>query len=142
MKRMPPNQQDCSKRVVQDDERGFTLLTWHPQWGGYSSVCEVRFDRVSGDAGEKEIGCFDVTNWHDGEFPTEDPNEATTYHYCSAEQIVSFGLDVIEAQVSRQRSLSDKPVSIDPAWLEETIARLKKLRPEAPQADQHDSREK
>lgn len=140
-KRTPPNHRDCTNRVVREDERGgFTLHAWHPQWGGYASVCEVRFDRVSGDSAGREIGCFDVTNWHDGEFPTKESDEATTYHYCSAEQIVSFGLDIIEAQLPRQRSMRDKPVGVDPEWLDETIARLEKLRTRAPQGEDGEKR--
>lgn len=125
-----PTHDDCTAKTVREDGSDFVLTTWHPQWGGYASPCEVRFGKASGDGAGEGIGCFDVTNWHDGEFPTDDEECVTRRHYCSAEQVVDFGLDIIDAQLGRQVSMTDKDklVGVDSKWIDETIARLTALR--------------
>jgi hypothetical protein len=103
---------------------------WHPQWGGYGSPCVVEFD---GDRGEQrsvmereagppyDLPCFDVYEWHDGEFPTEECQGAR--HYCMAEQVVEFGLNVIELQVEH----STVPVNVSRERLEKWRARVDAL---------------
>jgi hypothetical protein len=68
---------------------------WHPQWGGYASCCIVTCDAVPG-------ACFDVVNWHDGEFPIgeHNPGPPDRKHYCSPLQLIEFGLDVLEEQLA------------------------------------------
>lgn len=125
-----PTAEECSeKKIVREDADHCVLATWHPQWGGYASMAEVRFSKVSSDGRGEHIGCIDVLNWHDGEFPTKEPHQTTRYHYCSAEQIVDFGLTIIEAQLGRQISMLDptKKVGVDPKWTKETIMRLEKI---------------
>ncbi len=89
----PPTSDDCEKQTTlfdKDDE--VTYADWHPQWGGYCGKSVVLCSR--GDVG----GCFNVINWHDGEFPRDD--EFTETHYCSPLQLVEFGTTVLEKQLN------------------------------------------
>lgn len=121
----PEVERDKAKRLREEGDV-FVLVTWQPQWGGYTAPCEVRFHRESG-SGEGELGCFEARYWHDGEFPTSDPTETTAYHYCGADQIVDFGIEVLEAQLGRQVNHRGKPARLDPVWIEQAIERLQRL---------------
>ncbi|MCP4967393.1 MAG: hypothetical protein GY926_19445 [bacterium] len=90
---------------------------WHPQWGGYCAPCVVVFSKSPQDG---VGGCFDVYEFHDGEFPTE--HNTFRRHYCDADQIVEFGLRIIEMMAScgiRHRC--------DP-WLDRTIKRIEAIK--------------
>jgi len=131
MKQFPqPTNEEIEARKVFDADRGqLGYATWHPQWGGYVGKCLVYFDKESGSA-EHEAGCYDVVNWHDGEFPTEPDGVTTGYHYCSAEQQVNFGLEVLEKQCEHQIGMNGKPVFVSKSWVERTLTRLQELRTE------------
>jgi len=47
----------------------------------------------------KDIGCFDVYVWHDGEFPFGDESP-TRLHHCDPGQFVRFGEEIIKLQNS------------------------------------------
>jgi len=126
--------------TVEQTERGFRLHAWHPQWGGYSSQAFVDFDETSGDS-SGEPGCFELTVWHDGEFPISEerandprtePSEAEpfTFHHCGAMQHVYFGLDVLDAQVAHQLALDGSKVVVDTDEIDEAIRRLTALKEE------------
>lgn len=110
-----------------DDGRnhGAMFQLVHPQWGGYCFPCVVEFDTDGGHRGNDEtradLPCFEVHEFHDGEFPTD--HVFDTRHYCAAEQLVRFGLDVIELQVEH----CDRPTSPSIPWLEEMASRIDKL---------------
>jgi len=86
------------------DERGVaSFTTWHPQLGGYAAPCVVNFSRDVQDNGFQEradgpaLGCFDVSHYHDGEFPCNEPREL---HYCMVEQLLEFGALILEKQMA------------------------------------------
>lgn len=117
----------CSARaIVEETADDIAFAMWHPQWGGYRSMCRVSFDKTTSDASGKEIGCFEVANHHDGDFPSEAP---TTYHYCDAAQLIEFGIDIIEKQLAHQRNDKGQRVSV-PATLGKMTARLLALLPD------------
>lgn len=103
----------------QEHERAFA--TWHPQWGGYASPCVVEFGAVTGSA-EGDPGCFDVLNWHDGEFPTD--TVQSRLHYCDALQVVEFGVTVAEKLTARQTRPDGTPVRYDREQVEALARRL------------------
>lgn len=67
---------------------------WHPQWGGYCAPCVVEFHKPSVHD-DRGLPCFDVYEWHDGEFPTEALHNRR--HYCSPEQVIRWGLEIAAA---------------------------------------------
>lgn len=83
-----PTAEECDEnRLVRDEGDEITFAAWHPQWGGYVGKCWVATSRAEG------LDCFDVENWHDGEFPSE--THRTVYHYCATDQLRRFA-DVVE----------------------------------------------
>lgn len=129
-----PTPEECAAKATLPAEPGetYAFAAWHPQWGGYVGCSVVTFGTAS-DGGvdaragaHAEPGCFDVHNWHDGEFPRDD--HVTTYHYCAAEQLVEFGLLVLERQCEHQVDTGGRAVRCDTAWIDRTIARLQALR--------------
>jgi hypothetical protein len=102
---------DITNWVGSDTWGDRTFASWHPQWGGYVGRCIVHTLRVMSDGDTRLAGCFDVYNFHDGEFPSDKP---TTYHYCAATQLIDFALTVLEKQLEgvdahgRQRALSSE----------------------------------
>lgn len=82
--REPTTEQCVIQTVLAEDIKTgqVAFAAWHPQWGGYVGKCIVETFRGDG-------GCFEVHNWHDGEFPRSDT--VTSYHYCSADQLIKFG---------------------------------------------------
>lgn len=82
--------------IVGDEVR---LNLWHPQWGGYRSHAKVTFNAKA--SGADSVSCFDVENFHDGDFPS---CSSTTYHYCDAAQLIEFGLSILEAQKKYQKT--------------------------------------
>lgn len=112
-------------KTVEPIENGFKLYLVHPQWDGYGVPAEVEFDRQTGSM-EGGPGCFELSCYHDGEFPT------TTIeferHCCSAEQFIGFGLDVLETQLQYQQDRDGNPVRLDTReQLEDFVARIQKL---------------
>jgi hypothetical protein len=71
--------------VVFENETQIGFADYHPQWGGYCGRCIVIFTKGQNSP------CFDVYNWHDGEFPTDEDDHYTLYHYCDVDQMINFG---------------------------------------------------
>lgn len=88
----PPTSKDCeADKLLFESDHERAYATWHPQWGGYVGRCVVLI-------GKDDIGgCFQVINWHDGEFPSDETYQ--NYHYCCALQLLRFGLEITEKQV-------------------------------------------
>jgi len=63
------------------------LWTWLPQVGGYTAPCRV-WTAVPGDLDS----CFEVSVYHDGEFPSGEVE--ATLHFCSVEQLERFAKTV------------------------------------------------
>jgi hypothetical protein len=113
-----PTFEQCSKGEVFKDDHRVVICMVHPQWGGYVGCCTVGFDVVTNSAGghddPADHGCFDVMNWHDGEFCVDPANpdgrEPTFRHYCSAQQLVRFGVQILEAQAAHQKGSNGEPV--------------------------------
>ena len=88
-------------KVNERGEASFT--TWHPQLGGYAAPCVVSFFRDVQDTGFSErangpaLGCFDVSHYHDGKFPCDEPREL---HYCMVEQVLEFGALILQKQMA------------------------------------------
>lgn len=110
-------------RQIASDDRAVAFELWHPQWGGYGAPCVVEFDKITGD-GDGGPGCFYVTVWHDGEFPRE---EALGFHYCAAEQVVDFGLSVLELQMAHEKTNGGHPIRIREGWLAKLKERVDAL---------------
>ena len=92
--------EQCSQRaIISDTPDSIQVALWHPQLGGYVGMAKVQISKVTSNT-EGEPGCFDVENYHDGDFPSETPTHA---HYCDAVQLLRFGLDVLEKQAEHQR---------------------------------------
>ncbi len=112
----PPTSDDCYKgTTLFDDGIERVFAYWHPQWGGYCGKCVAIV--TPGDVD----GCFNVINWHDGEFPTDD--EFVEYHYCAPTQLVDFGITVLEKQLGEAKMLASHCLN-EPANLREYAARL------------------
>ena len=79
----------------------YAYSTWHPQWGGYVGRCIVEFGTQGSHS--DDFNCFEVYNWHDGEFPTTDPNEFVHFHYCCPEQLIEFAIVVMEKQMEHTK---------------------------------------
>lgn len=109
-----PDHDACTDNVVRVEGDDVTLTTWHPQWGGYASHCRVTFPVVVHDPPSAVVdgtpSCFTVENYHDGDFPSSTP---TSYHYCSALQIIEFGVAVLRAQLDNQRTANGRRVCVD-----------------------------
>lgn len=120
--------------TVEPHNHGFRLHASHPQWGGYGAHAFVDFAAQSNnDGADADPGCFDLTIWHDGEFPiseerAEDPDpsqsEPFEVHHCDAGQTVSFGIDVLEAMIAHQKTKDGKPVAVFVETIDGWIARL------------------
>ena len=128
MKRPDTDNLQTRPAVATDHDRQHRFALWHPQWGGYCAPCVVEFNSgesaasaIESDGPPYHLPCFDVHEWHDGEFPTEECQGAR--HYCCAEQLIRFGLDVMELQVGA----CDPPVSASLAFLEDVQRRIAKL---------------
>jgi len=79
-----PTSDQCTAHAVlaRDDKTGgVAFAAWHPQWGGSGGKCIVETGANPGD-------CFEVHNWHDGEFPADAP---MSLHYCDPDQLIRFG---------------------------------------------------
>ena len=118
-----PTPDQCSEQVIVENTADtVSFAVWHPQWGGHCSHALVVFDKFTNN--DNDPGCFDVANFHDGEFPSGTPDRK---HYCSAEQLVDFGLSVLEKQLAHQLDSTGNSVALDAAWVESTLARLQRL---------------
>lgn len=104
--RQPTSDECYEHSEVEDGPHQYAFAAWHPQWGGYASHCVVSFSRVPG--ADDEPGCFDVANFHDGEFPGD---VAKVLHYCSALQVVNFGLTILEQQLQHQKREDGAPLA-------------------------------
>lgn len=114
-----PSDDQCSEHaVLSKSNTEITYADWHPQIGGYTSPCVVSFSAIS-------RGCFEVQNFHDGEFPTR--NVADIKHYCDARQLVEFGLTVLEMQCEHQRSADGAAVKMSGSWKERVTKRINAL---------------
>lgn len=82
---------------------GFAFAMWHPQWGGYASPCIVTFHEATEQG---DTMCFEVHEFHDGEFPTE--HETCQRHYCDPWQVIEFGVNVLELQVKHAGCVADR----------------------------------
>lgn len=128
-----PTSEQCSDNsLILEDHDRMIFAAWHPQWGGYSGKCLIEFGKISGDSAG-EAGCFDVFNFHDGEFPRED--HLTHIHYCCAEQLIEFGIKILELQMANQKcnwmlgQKIDPPqkVKIDTGRIQKSIDKLNEL---------------
>lgn len=120
-----PTAEQCNKRaLVAEDEDEVRFATWHPQLGGYGSKCIVQFFKTKSSPNNFP-GCFEVWNWHDGEFPSEN---ADRKHYCSPEQLIGFGVEILEMMMKYQRTSDDGPVAPN---VDDFIERLKRIQREA-----------
>ena len=90
----------CNEKVVERTGDTRRVWFWHAQWGGYCGHAYADFHEYTGSA-EGSPGCFNVSVYHDGHFPTEEVSFCR--HYCDALQLVEMGLDVYEAQVEHQK---------------------------------------
>lgn len=120
-----PTVEQCQQRLEVPNRfpTEFAFASWHPQWGGSVGRCVVTFSRETND-GSGGVGCFDVYNWHDGEFPSDET--VTSYHYCSAEQLIDFGLAVLEKQRQHQKQ-NGLPARLPIEQLRTLQARLQAL---------------
>ena len=121
---MPKPSFDEKGQVFQPNPHEYVLKTVHPQWGGYCSMCEVAFDKYTG-CSEGTNGCFDVTNCHNGEFPSDSPDYK---HYCDAQQVIEFGLKTLEAQAKHQMQENNKPIKLEIDRINKIIKGLENLR--------------
>jgi len=85
-----PSEQEASAEVVTVESGVVTPRAWHPQIGGYTSRCVVRLARGT--------MCFDVYNWHDGEFASN--TVVDEKHYCDASQWLRFATLILETQAA------------------------------------------
>jgi hypothetical protein len=119
-----PTAEEIKQCKIKEDEHQVYVPMWHPQWGGYVGKCLVIFSKKACEAGKRGYGCFEVLNWHDGQFPTD--NQVDTKHYCNAVQLIEFGTQILEAQSKRQ-VLGGKPITMhewDRIVLKKMIERL------------------
>lgn len=70
----------------------------HPQWGGYCFPCVVSFSALAGSNDDGLLTCFDVLEWHDGDFATDDARFER--HYCDPMQVINFGVLIVEQMVA------------------------------------------
>lgn len=91
----PTSEQCADHTILADTESEISFAAWHPQLGGYSSHAVVTFSKHS----DNGPSCFTVDNYHDGEFPRA---TAQSLHYCAAEQLIRFGITILEMQVKHQ----------------------------------------
>lgn len=112
-----PTPEQCdSNSIIENGER-VSFATWHPQLGGYCSPAIVSFRKKN-----RTSACFDVSNYSNGEYPTDNPQD---FHYCAAEQLIEFGITILEMQVKCQE---ERSILIDNATLDAMIARLNALK--------------
>lgn len=109
MQHMCPTAEQCNDNsIIHEDANEIIIASWHPQWGGYCGQCLIIFTKQphSNDLDSNGLGCFNIINWHDGEFPI-DPSrkddcgnnvEPTNYHYCDADQLMNFGQFIKDMQ--------------------------------------------
>lgn len=125
--RQPTSDQCSANEAVEPIEypASRAFAAWHPQWGGYAGRCVVEHY-----VHERPDACFEVHNFHDGEFPLKDDDmrPPLSLHYCSALQIVEFGVLIAEKLTEAARE-TDPEASIDPDRVRGLIERLKKLLP-------------
>lgn len=127
-----PTDEQCSDHaIVADTESEISFAVWHPQLGGYSSHAVVTFSKHSSNG----PNCFTVDNYHDGDFPRP---VAQTLHYCAAEQLIRFGITILEMQVKHQKAIklgaapTGERVRCDVAEIDALIARLTELKGTTP----------
>jgi hypothetical protein len=77
---------------VKASEGLVAFATVHPQWGGYCFPCVVSFQPPTD--GDDAFPCFDVQEWHDGDFATDDVQAER--HYCDPTQILGFAVVIME----------------------------------------------
>ena len=99
----------CTARAVEACTEGHRVWAWFPQLGGYCGHSHADFDSVT-NCGGGGPGCFELTVYHDGRFPQDEPT--MSFHCCDALQFVEFGLDVFEAQVRLQKREGGEPVKL------------------------------
>lgn len=103
-----PTSEECSAvAVLEDGEHERLYAFWHPQWGGYCAKAlfsapkehqqDVR-EKLNAPGAADGFDCFNVTVWHDGEFPRND-DPPQRFHYCDPMQLVDMGLLVAEKQI-------------------------------------------
>ena len=109
-----PTPEACTAKETRKHGDEIELACWHPQWGGYASRAVVRFGAQS------HFGCFDVANFHDGQFPGDKP---TIYHYCNPLQLIEFGLTIAEAQAAHGATDDER----ESTYLRSVAQRLLKL---------------
>ena len=90
-----PTTEECDQCAkIAEDEHCIAYAIWYPQMGGYVGKAVAVF-------GKEEAGgsrCFDVTVWHDGQWPFHDGQPGTQLHHCDAEQFIEFGKRILELQ--------------------------------------------
>lgn len=119
-----PSDDQCSEHaILSKSDTEVNYADWHPQIGGYTSPCVVSFSTISGM--KQHPGCFDVLNFHDGEYPTD--HVADVKHYCDARQMIDFALTVLEMQSKHQRSMDVTAVQVSDSWKEQVTKRINAL---------------
>lgn len=117
-----PTSEQCSANAVVDENEDFVrFAAWHPQWGGYVGKCIVEIGKTT-NSSDDSPGCYEVWNWHDGEFPSD--NYVDHKHYCSPEQLILFAVEIMEKAAQYQRTDEGKPVAPD---LDDLIVRMRRL---------------
>ena len=116
-----PTPEQCDSNSIIDNGERVSFATWHPQLGGYCSPAIVSFRK------DRNSACFEVGNYSNGEYPTED---AYMQHYCAAEQLIEFGITILEMQVKHQQIPAGEFVGelIDCGTIDVMIARLNALK--------------
>jgi len=117
-----PTPEQCDNVSLLDDTKGnVSFATWHPQLGGYCSPAIVSFKK------DRDSACFEVSNYSNGEYLTDNPQDL---HYCAAEQLIEFGITILEMQVKHQQIPAGEFVGelIDCGTMDVMIARLNALR--------------
>ena len=103
-----PSSGQCDKKAVIKQEGGeTTFAVWHPQWGGYCGKALVTFSAsADGDYPDETFPCFEVLNWHDGEFPIHNVDgPPDRKHYCDPQQLIDFALTIMEKQAKQMAKL-------------------------------------
>jgi hypothetical protein len=87
-----PTAEQCSKRERLPAFNGQQAFAcWYPQMGGYSGKCVVVSEAGPFDLHQRDLPCFEVYVWHDGDFPFSGEQVPVYFHHCAADQFIEFG---------------------------------------------------
>lgn len=81
-----PTAEECSANTLLWERDGVRAYAcWYPQMGGYVGKAVVEVWPTDSNV------CFEVSVWHDGEFPFGEDTAPARLHHCEAEQFIRFG---------------------------------------------------